>query len=197
MKASAELHIKNMVCDRCIKSVREELEKLGSTIKEITLGRVILQKPADAAQLQKISRVLQEEGFELLDDKRTQLVETIKNLVIEAVHYGDLSEQKENFSRYIARGLHRDYNYLSNLFSEVENTTIEQFIIHQKIEKVKELLVYDELSLSEIAFRMGYSSTAHLSGQFKKITGFTPSQFKQLKEHRRKPLDQIMKREER
>lgn len=196
MKASPELHIKNMVCDRCIKSVREELEKLGLTIKEIALGKVVLQKPADAAQLEKISQVLKEEGFELLDDKRAQLVEAIKNLVIEAVHYGDLSEQKENFSGYIAQRLHRDYNYLSNLFSEAENTTIEQFIIHQKIEKVKELLVYDELSLSQIAFQMGYSSTAHLSGQFKKITGFTPTQFKQLKEHRRKPLDKIMKDEE-
>lgn len=191
MKAKQELFIKNMVCGRCIKVVKEGLENLGLGVKEITLGKVMLAKPAGPGQLEKAGRMLEKEGFELIDDKRSRLVEAVRNAVIQAVHYSDLSEQKENFSEYLAHKLHRDYHYLSNLFSEVENITIEQFIIQQKIEKVKELLVYDELSLSEIAFRMGYSSVAHLSAQFKKVTGFTPSQFKQLKEHKRKPLDEI------
>lgn len=191
MKAKQELFIKNMVCGRCIKVVKEGLENLGLGVKEIILGKVMLAKPAGPGQLEKAGRMLEKEGFELIDDKRSRLVEAVRNAVIQAVHYSDLSEQKENFSEYLAHKLHRDYHYLSNLFSEVENITIEQFIIQQKIEKVKELLVYDELSLSEIAFRMGYSSVAHLSAQFKKVTGFTPSQFKQLKEHKRKPLDEI------
>ncbi|KKX47548.1 AraC family transcriptional reguator [Sphingobacterium sp. IITKGP-BTPF85] len=129
-------------------------------------------------------------GFEVIDDKKCRIIERIKNIIIELVHNRD-SDIKTNLSDVLSNKLHHDYNYLSNLFSEVEGTTIEKYFIAQKIEKVKELLVYDELSLSEIAFRLNYSSVAYLSNQFKKVTGLTPSHFKQIKEDKRKPLDEV------
>ena len=141
--------------------------------------------------MQIIRKNLASEGFEVLDDQRVKLIEQIKNEIVQLVHYGELDEMRENLSGYLTGKLHRDYNYLSNLFSSIENTTIEQYFILQKIEKVKELLVYDELSLNQISFKLGYSSVAHLSGQFKKITSFTPSQYKNLKEHHRKHLDNM------
>jgi AraC-like DNA-binding protein len=142
-------------------------------------------------QMQQVKTALQAEGFEIIDDQRTKLVEQVKKLIIELVHYKELDEMKENLSEYLSRHLHKDYTYLTNLFSSVENNTIEQYFILQKIEKVKEWLVYGELTLSEMAFKLGYSSVAHLSSQFRKITGFTPSQFKKLKDHHRKTLDSL------
>ncbi len=186
-----ELNIKNMVCGRCVKVVRQVMEKHGLVISSIELGKVVIEEDLQSQALEELRRELQHEGFDLIDDQKARLVEAIKNLVIEKVHHTDLDEMKENFSEYLASKLHRDYNYLSNLFSQMENTTIEQFIILQKVEKIKELLVYNEVSINEIAFRLGYSSQAHLSNQFKKITGFTPLQFKKLKDHHRYQLDHI------
>lgn len=186
-----DLHIKNMVCARCIKVVKEVLEQAGTPVTDVQLGRATLPQPPDDAQLQAITKALQEEGFFLMDDKKQQLAEAIKNIIVATIHHSDMEDLKENFSALLSARLHKDYHYLSNLFSETEHITIEQYIIQQKIERVKELLAYGELTLSEIAYQMGYSSVAHLSGQFKKVTGLTPSQFKQLKGNKRRPLDAI------
>lgn len=186
-----ELHIKNMVCPRCIKTVRTVLENEGMPVQDVLLGKAVLNGQPDPERLRAVAAALQNEGLPLVDDRKQQLVEAIKNTIITTIHHSPLHEMKENFSTLLASNLHKDYHYLSNLFSEVEQITIEQYIIQQKIERVKELLVYDELNLSEIAFQLGYSSVAHLSGQFKKVTGLTPSQFKHLKEHKRRPLDAI------
>ncbi|MET7001419.1 AraC family transcriptional regulator [Chitinophaga defluvii] len=185
------LHVKNMVCPRCLKVVRTVLEDLGYNITDIQLGKVTVKGEVNDAQLQAVNDALQPEGFSLMDDRKQQLVEAIKNIVVATVHYSALDEMKENFSTLLSSKLLKDYHYLSNLFSEMEDTTIEQYIIQQKIERVKELLAYDELTLSEIAYKLGYSSVAHLSGQFKKVTGLTPSKFKQLKGPDRKPLDAL------
>jgi len=179
-----------MVCNRCIMVVQNELEKLSLDIKNIKLGEVTLEKEPTPKEKEKLAEVLIPLGFELIDDKKSRVIEKIKNVIIDLVHYQD-NDNKNNLSDILSRELHQDYNYLSNLFSEVEGTTIEKYFIAQKIEKVKELLVYDELSLSEIAFRLNYSSVAYLSNQFKKVTGLTPSHFKQIKEDKRKPLDEV------
>lgn len=163
-----ELYIKNMVCDRCIKVVTGVLNDIGLEAQNIQLGKATLKKQPTAEQMHTVQESLQAEGFELLDDHRIKLVEQIKQLIINLVHYSHLDEFKENLSYYLSKKLQRDYHYLTNLFSSIENTTVEQYFILQKIEKVKELLVYDELSLSEIAYQLGYSSVAHLSSQFKK-----------------------------
>ncbi|MGJ1450246.1 helix-turn-helix domain-containing protein [Sphingobacterium spiritivorum] len=184
------LFIKNMVCDRCIMVVQNELDKLGLNVKNIRLGEVILDNEFADEEKKKLEDVLISLGFELIDDKKSRIIEKIKNIIIDLVHYQE-NDTKTNLSDVLSNQLHHDYNYLSNLFSEVEGTTIEKYFIAQKIEKVKELLVYDELSLSEIAFRLNYSSVAYLSNQFKKITGLTPSYFKQIKEDKRKPLDKL------
>ena len=184
------LFIKNMVCNRCIMVVQSELEKLGLGIKKIKLGEVVLEKPLDSEQKHSIEQILIPLGFEVIDDKKSQIIEKIKTIIIDQVHHAD-NEPKMNLSDILCTQLNHDYNYLSNLFSEVEGTTIEKYFIAQKIEKVKELLVYDELSLSEIAHRLNYSSVAYLSNQFKKVTGLTPSYFKQIKEDKRKPLDHL------
>lgn len=186
-----KLHIKNMVCDRCIMVVRQQLENLGFTVAEVSLGEAEVEPLPDAEQLSKINSAFKLLGFELIDKDKDRLVERIKNLIIEKVHYGDLSDTGSSFSQYLADNLHKDYSYLSRLFSESEDATIEKFIIQQKIEKVKELLEYDELNLNEIAWKMGYSSSAHLSAQFKTITGLTPSQFKKSEEAARRPIDKI------
>lgn len=186
-----QVSIKNMVCARCVKSVAGIFRAAGAKLNKIELGTVTLEEPLPAARQQQVREALEAEGFTILDDQRARLVEQVKKLIIELVHYKELDEMKENLSDYLSHALHKDYHYLSNLFSSVENTTIEQYFILQKIEKVKEWLVYNELTLSEMAFRLGYSSVAHLSGQFKKITGFTPSQFKKLKDHDRKKLDTV------
>ena len=184
------IFIKNMVCDRCIMVVQNELEKLGLDDKNIKLGEVILSKEITSLEKENLSKTLEPLGFEVIDDKKGRIIEKIKNIIIDLVHHQD-SDVKTNLSDVLSDKLHHDYNYLSNLFSEVEGTTIEKYFIAQKVEKVKELLVYDELSLSEIANRLNYSSVAYLSNQFKKVTGLTPSHFKQIKEDKRKPLDKV------
>lgn len=186
-----DISIKNMVCDRCIKSVAGIFHSVSVRVKKIELGKVIVEEKLSAIQMEQLRIALQREGFEIIDDQRLRMIVEIKKLIIELVHYKELDEMKENLSDYLASRLHKDYTYLSNLFSSVENTTIEQYFIQQKIEKVKEWLVYNELTLSEMAFKLGYSSVAHLSNQFRKITGFTPSHFKKLKDHNRKKLDSL------
>ena len=184
------IFIKNMVCDRCIMVVQNELEKLGLDAKNIKLGEVILSKEITSLEKENLSKTLEPLGFEVIDDKKGRIIEKIKNIIIDLVHHQD-SDVKTNLSDVLSDKLHHDYNYLSNMFSEVEGTTIEKYFIAQKVEKVKELLVYDELSLSEIENRLNYSSVAYLSNQFKKVTGLTPSHFKQIKEDKRKPLDKV------
>lgn len=190
MMQNAKINIKNMVCNRCIMVVQNELDKLGFDVKNIKLGEVILDKEPTPEEIKKLEKVLIPLGFEIIDDKKSRIIEQIKNVIIDLVHHQD-NDSKTNLSEVLSEKLNHDYNYLSNLFSEVEGTTIEKYFIAQKIEKVKELLVYDELSLSEIAFRLNYSSVAYLSNQFKKVTGLTPSHFKQIKEDKRKPLDKV------
>jgi AraC family transcriptional regulator len=186
-----EFNIKNMVCARCIKTVAGIFQSIGADIKTARLGFVELNNHLSNEQLNIVRKQLADDGFELLDDQKVKLIEQIKNEIITLVHYGELDELTVNLSTLLSNKLHKDYNYLSNLFSSVESTTIEQYFILQKIEKVKELLVYDEFSLSQIAFKLGYSSVAHLSNQFKKVTGFTPSEFKKQKGHHRNHLDKL------
>jgi len=182
--------IKNMVCNRCIMAVQNIFEDLGYHPTSITLGEVEIATEMPSADLEKLNESLVNFGFEIIDDSKSLLIEKIKTVVIDMVHY-KADSVRVNYSTYIESKLNRDYTYLSNLFSEVTGVTIEKYIINQKVERVKELLVYDELSLSEIAFEMGYSSATHLSGQFKKVTGLTPGHFRQVKENKRKPLDQV------
>lgn len=178
-----------MVCHRCKMAVETIFRELGLHPVSILLGEAVLEeKSLTREQLKQLSDRLQAIGFELIDDKRSKIIEQIKTYVIELVHYSDEKPVKK-FSELLSERLHHDYSYLSKLFSEVEGVTIEQFVINQRIEKVKELLIYDEDSLSEIAFRLGYSSTAHLSNQFKKYTGMTPSRFKQAGVQARRSLD--------
>lgn len=184
------LFIKNMVCNRCILVVQNELDKLGLKVDSIKLGEVSVAGELTAKEKEQLEKALVPLGFEVIDDKKGRIIEKIKNVIINLVHHQQ-DDTKTNLSHLLSSELHHDYNYLSNLFSEVEGTTIEKYFIAQKIEKVKELLVYDELSLSEIAFRLNYSSVAYLSNQFKKVTGLTPSHFRQIKEEKRKPLDKV------
>jgi AraC family transcriptional regulator len=170
--------------------VQQELQKLGIDSCNVTLGEVETTHELSKEVLEQLEKNLGALGFELLDNSKNQIIEKIKNIIIQRVHHAD-NEEYHNFSEILSKALHKDYSYLSNLFSEVEGITIEKYIINQKIEKVKELIIYDELSLSEIAYQLGYSSVAHLSNQFKKVTGLTPSHFKQLGEKRRKPLDKV------
>ena len=179
-----------MVCNRCILVVQNELDKLGLTVKNIALGVVTLEEQPSLATIKLLEKELIELGFELIDDKRSRIIEKIKNVIIGLVHHQENSV-KNNLSDVLSDQLQFDYKYLSNLFSEVEGTTIEKYFIAQKIEKIKELLVYDELTLSEIAYRLNYSSVAYLSNQFKKVTGLTPSHFKQISADKRKPLDKV------
>ena len=185
-----KLYIKNMVCNRCITAVKLELEKLGHQILTISLGEVLLSNEMTDSDKEILNQHLKKLGFEIIDDKKSRLIGQIKSSIIEIVHQKN-SELKSNLSDYLGTKLHHDYTYLSNLFSEVEGITIEKYFIAQKIERVKELLVYDELSLSEIADQMNYSSVAYLSNQFKKVTGLTPTYFKNIKAYKRKPLDQV------
>lgn len=184
------LHIKNMVCNRCIMVVRQELEQLGLHPGLVTLGEAVLDRELTAAEKETLMQRLQALGFALINDRKSRLIEKIKTLIVELVHRQN-GALHSNLSDYLVSQLHHDYHYLSNLFSEVEGTTIEKYFIAQKIERVKELLVYDEWSLSEIADRLHYSSVAHLSAQFKKVTGLTPSHFKNIRSARRKPLDDL------
>jgi AraC family transcriptional regulator len=184
-----QLYIKNMVCNRCILVVKQELEKARFQASQVSLGKVTLTQTPTKEQLTNFNKQLTSVGFELLDDQKQQLIEQIKTLIIEKVQ----KEIKEHFSisEYLTQRLHKDYGSITRLFSEVEAITIEQFFILQKIEKVKELLTYDELTLSEISWRLGYSSVSHLSAQFKKVTGLTPTAFKNNHSGHRKSLDKV------
>lgn len=185
-----KLYIKNMVCNRCIMVVKSELEKFGYQPLNINLGEILLSNELTDSEKEIFNQHLKTFGFEIIDDRKSRLIGQIKSSIIEIVHQQN-SELKSNLSDHLSSKLHHDYTYISNLFSEVEGTTIEKYFITQKIEKVKELLVYDELSLSEIADQMNYSSVAYLSNQFKRVTGLTPTYFKNIKADKRKPLDEV------
>jgi len=179
-----------MVCNRCVLSVQNELDKLGIEEAQVRLGEIRIEQELSESEKQQLKEALLPLGFEIIDDKKSRIIEQIKNVIIDLVHHQD-NDIKTNLSDVLSSKLNHDYNYLSNLFSEVEGTTIEKYHIAQKIEKVKELLVYDELSLSEIAFQLNYSSVAYLSNQFKKVTGLSPSHFKKIRVNKRKPLDEV------
>lgn len=179
-----------MVCERCKMTVKSELKKLGLHFIVVDLGEADIMEELSAEQTAQLNSGLKKSGLELIDDKKSILVERIKTLIIELVHYTDL-QNKNNLSDYLSEKLNHNYTYLANLFSEVKGTTIEQFYLAHKIEMVKELLVYDELNLTEIAYKLHYSSVAHLSNQFRKITGLTPSHFKLLKDKRRSNLGSV------
>ncbi len=179
-----------MVSNRCKMLVKSELEKLGLHYILVELGEIEIMEDISMQQRNMLNVGLKQSGLELMNDKKSVLVEKIKNIIIELVHYSE-EQPKINFSDYISEKLNYDYTYLANLFSENHGTTIEHFFIIHKIERVKELLIYDELNLGEIAYNMHYSSVAHLSNQFKKITGLTPSQFKNLKYKSRKSLENV------
>ena len=185
-----KLYIKYMVSLRCKMVVKEELKKLGVNYSNINLGQVELLEEITPLQLEKVRVALKQSGLELMDDKKSVLIEKIKDVIIEMVHYEE-ELPKVNFSDYLTDKLKYNYTYLANLFSETEGITIEHFIIIHKIERVKELIIYDELNLTEIAWKLHYSSVAHLSHQFKKITGLTPSFFKSLKDKKRNNLENL------
>lgn len=185
-----KLFIKNMVCRRCILSVEDVFERLQIPVESVGLGEVEVPQAPTSTQHQALQQALGDLGFALIDDRKSRIIEKVKTAIIALVH-GEDPVLKVNLSDFLQDLLAMDYHSLSHLFSEVEGTTIEQYHIAQRIERVKELLVYDELTLSEIAYHMGYSSVAHLSGQFKKVTGLTPSHFKKVKDNKRKPLDGV------
>ncbi len=186
-----KLLIKNMVSIRCKMIVKAELESLGLHYITVELGEVEITEKLKPDRYKKLKDRLLTYGLELMEDKKSILIEKIKNIIVEMVHYSDDEEPTVNFSEYLSKKLHYEYNYLSNLFSEVKGTTIEQYIIAHKIERVKELLLYDELKLTDIAFKLHYSSVSHLSAQFKKVTGLTPSFFKKMKHKRLKAREDI------
>lgn len=179
-----------MVCIRCQMVVKAELEKLGLRYNYVKIGEADIIGNAQPEQLEQLKIELKEAGLFLMDNKKSVLIEKIKNAIIELVHYTD-EQIKVNLSDFLSEELNYNYTYLSNLFSEVNGITIENFYLAHKIEKVKELIVYDELTLTEIAYKMHYSSVAHLSNQFKKITGLTPSHFRNLKNQRRDTLEDV------
>lgn len=179
-----------MVSNRCKLAVKKDLKKLGLHFVIVDLGEVELMETISVQQRDQIRTTLLKSGFELMDDKRAVLIEKIKNAIVEMVHYSN-EAVKINFSHYLSQKLNHDYTYMSNLFSEVQGTTIEQYMIAHKVERIKELIIYGELNITEIAWKMNYSSVAHLSNQFKKVTGLSPSHFKQLKVKRRSPLEEI------
>ncbi|HLT79561.1 MAG TPA: helix-turn-helix domain-containing protein [Cyclobacteriaceae bacterium] len=188
------LYIKNMVCGRCVDAVRTAFEQAGLPPEEVALGRVTLRDEKPAAEaLERVDALLKQAGFERINDRKSRLIEAVKNEVISRIHHSERLDLKTNWSALISEALHHEYNYISSLFSSVEGVTLEHYIIRQKIEKAKELLFYEEHTLSEIADRLGYSSVAHLSGQFKKITGLTPTQLKKsLRDGRERiPLDKV------
>lgn len=179
-----------MVCGRCIKVVREELEKLGYQIRSIDLGTVEFEG-SPAIDLAKISAALKQEGFELIDDESTQMINRIKTLIIKQIHSQSEAKNDQNLSEYLEKELKKSYNSISSLFSTVEGRTIEKYVIQQRIERVKELLVYGEKTISEIAWQLGYSSAQYLSNQFKSETGLTPTQFRNMLGNSRKALDEV------
>ena len=191
-KPTSTIYVKNMVCDRCIRVVRDELTKIKLDVRSVSLGEVTVAGAAKELPIESIKSVLDENGFELIEDRKAKTIEQMKLAIIKFVREDhDKLEKKLRFSEYLSKELGLDYHYLSTLFSSVENVTIEQFIILQRIERAKELLKYGELTLSEIADKLGYSSVQHLSNQFKAITGFTPTRFRSLTGQLRKPIDRV------
>ncbi|MBA3704851.1 MAG: helix-turn-helix transcriptional regulator [Bacteroidetes bacterium] len=185
-----KLYIKNMVSTRCKMVVESELEKLGLQYSMVDLGGAEIDDEVSPEGLNQLNNALKKWGLELINDNKNVLIEKIKNLIVEMVHYND-ELPKTNFSDYLNEKLNRNYTYLANLFSAAQGTTIENFIINHKIERAKELMVYDGLSLTEISYKLNYSSVAHLSSQFKKVTGLTPSNFKQVKEKKLLALENV------
>jgi AraC-like DNA-binding protein len=185
-----KLFIKYMVSLRCKMMVKSELDKLGLHYMQVNLGEVEIMENLTSEQRASLKDALSISGLELMDDHKAILIERIKIIIIEMIHYTD-EPPKTNFSDYLSAKLQHDYTYLANIFSEVTGTTIEHFIIHHKIERVKELLLYDELNLTQISYLLNYSSVAHLSNQFKKVTGLTPTFFKQLKNKKLETLDHV------
>lgn len=190
---SQVVNIKNMVCQRCILVVQQIFDQLGVTPLSVNLGSVILKSDLSHDKIQQLETLLASQGFERIDDKKGQLLESMKALIIDAIHHHEHFSMNINWSHFLSDELGYDYNYLSSLFSSISGITLEQYIIKQKIEKVKEYLFYDQLSIKEISFKLGYSSVAHLSAQFKKVTGMTPSKFKEAKaSDTRKSIDSII-----
>lgn len=187
------IYIKNMVCSRCIMVVKQEFQAAGLKVSDVKLGEVEVAKKPNKSELEKVSARLKNAGFEILDDQKQKTIEKVKTLLISVIQTGHIDEHFR-MSEYLGKKLNRDYSGISRLFSEVEGITIEQYFILQKIEKVKELLVYDELNLNEISYNLGYSSAAHLSAQFKKITGLTTGHFKKLGALHRHPLDKVKRK---
>ena len=187
-----KLKIKNMVCNRCIRVLSDELTSMGFIITSIHLGEVNILESPNKAELISIETMLQTNGFDLLKDKKAEIIEQVKSEIIGLI-YKDTDWDKLTLSYYLESRIGKEYHYISNLFSSVESITIEKFMIVHKIERVKEFIVYDELNFSEIAFKLGYSSVQHLSNQFKKMIGLTPSQFKKNQKHARKKIDEIIK----
>ncbi|MBD1395602.1 AraC family transcriptional regulator [Pontibacter sp. JH31] len=185
------IHIRNMVCPRCINVVTEELEKLQLQPVEVRLGEVQLAGEPSTEQLEQLRQVLLQNGFELLEDKKAEMVEKVKLAIIGLIRSGEVENLSTNISDYLAEALGRDYHYLSGLFSSEEGVTIARYVVLQKVERAKELLAYNELSLSQISYQLGYSSVAHLSGQFRQVTGMSPSEYKKNASRFRKPLDQV------
>lgn len=183
-----KLYIGNMVSNRCKMIVKSELEKYGLHFIIVELGEVEIMESLSANQLEKLNNGLAKSGLALLNDKKSIMIERIKNTIVQMVYYSD-KLPRTNFSDFLSEKLSYDYTYLANLFSEIQGSTIEHYIIKLKIERVKELLIYNELNLTEISYKMHYSSVAHLSGQFKKITGLTPSYYKRLRRKKRSPIE--------
>ncbi|RYD74879.1 MAG: helix-turn-helix domain-containing protein [Sphingobacteriales bacterium] len=183
-------YIKNMVCPRCVTAVRNVFESAGAEVISVELGEVNIKDTLQEQEIERLGQALKKLGFELINNRKSRIIELIKSEIITLVHHSD-EMPNTNLSTYLADNLNYDYTYLSNLFSEIEGTTIEKYHIAQRIEKVKELLVYDELSLSQIADKLGYSSSAYLSSQFKKITGLTPTFYKSVKDRKRKNIDNL------
>lgn len=180
-----------MVCDRCILVVRQQLKQLGIHPQDVSLGTAEINPDPTESQLSQIASSLEMLGFVLMDKEKDKLVERIRTIIIELIHHSDQPELHVNFTEMLSRRLNREYGYLSRLFSESEGITLEKYIIQQKIEKVKELLQYGELNINEISWKMGYSSSAHLSNQFKAVTGQSPKEFKAFKTNNRTPIDKI------
>ena len=184
------IFIKNMVCNRCILVIKQILKDLQFTPLQVDLGTAVVKEELTSDDREVIRKALEEYGFELIDDKRQRIIEQIRTSIIQLVHYeGNLSKLK--LSEYLKEKCHYDYSFLSKLFTEMNGISIEKYYIAQKVERIKELLFYDELSISEIADKLQYSSVAHLSPQFRNVTGMSPSEFKRLKEHGREPLDKV------
>jgi AraC-like DNA-binding protein len=186
-----KLYIKNMVCERCKIVVANALKELGIETKSVELGEIVLADNTSTELIAAFGNAITQYGFEVIEDKTARIISKIKGAVIDFVHHPNAQRKVVRFSSYLAEFAGKDYNYLSGIFSAVEGFTIEQYLINQKIEKVKELLVYDELTLSEIADQLNYSSVQHLSTQFKKVTGLTPSHFKKIGAMKRLTLDNV------